>query len=292
MDQVFKLPDSRLLVYHLYGPENGRPVLYFHGTPSSRLEPQLLPAFGIDLQGLLKKAGMQLIAVDRPGMGWSTHHTKGNRFLSFANDIRLLMEQLGVGKCPVLCWSGGGPYALAVASRYPQLISGVYILCGFTRHFDAEIMHAMGFNKWYFRSARFTPLILQAAMQVISKKEVKRFVPQHLTGLAYVDYALLSHPPHLKAVTRYTLKEACRQGAAGPVYEARQYYHDFGFPLSSITQPVHYWWGTMDGAIVRMHPEALEKHVPSAVLYYREGEGHLSMYLKGFVEAMERMSEE
>ena len=33
------LPDGRLLGYAEFGKPDGHPVLYFHGAPSSRLEP-------------------------------------------------------------------------------------------------------------------------------------------------------------------------------------------------------------------------------------------------------------
>lgn len=36
------LPDKRQLAYAEYGDPNGLPVLYFHGAPSSRLEPLIL----------------------------------------------------------------------------------------------------------------------------------------------------------------------------------------------------------------------------------------------------------
>src|SRR5919112_641474 len=110
-DQTFLLPDERTLGYAIYGPEDGKPVLYFHGTPSSRLEPLLLYEYDVDLERLLAGAGLRLIAVDRPGKGLSSFD-KNASFLSFADDVQHLCVHLGVTQCPVLCWSGGGPYAL------------------------------------------------------------------------------------------------------------------------------------------------------------------------------------
>ena len=54
------LPDGRGLGYAEFGPPDGPAVLYFHGWPSSRLEPAILGA-----------GGVRIIAVDRPGYGLS-----------------------------------------------------------------------------------------------------------------------------------------------------------------------------------------------------------------------------
>lgn len=146
-EAIFTLNDGRKLSYAVYGPENGNPVLYFHGTPSSRREPLLLQAYGIDIHALLHHAGIRLIAPDRHALTtFSRHRT----FQSFADDALTLLQHFDIQQCPVLCWSGGGTYALAIADKHPQVVKGVYILCGFTRQFDKGVMEHMGLNKWYF----------------------------------------------------------------------------------------------------------------------------------------------
>jgi pimeloyl-ACP methyl ester carboxylesterase len=82
------------------------PVLYFHGTPSSRLEPLLLGPYGIDLPKLLHRYNIKLIAIDRPGNGLSTIHTNGT-FLSFANDAMHVLMHLNISSA--VLWAGPGP---------------------------------------------------------------------------------------------------------------------------------------------------------------------------------------
>lgn len=286
MDQVITLPDGRQLGYCLYGQPEGKPCLYFHGTPSSRLEPQLLAAYDIDLNLLLYKANLYLIAVDRPGMGLSTFNPKGD-YLSFASDVLQLLQHLGITNCPVLAWSGGGPYALAIAHQYPQFISLVSIICGFTRPFAPDVLQLMGMNKWYFQLAKRTPWLLKPSMNIIRKQDTKNAPPQWITGLPYVDYAYFRHPKHLRTLSQLTLKEACRKGTRGPVYEASSYFNDFGFTLASIQQPIHYWWGLEDMTVIRLHAEAIEQQAPNAIMHYREKEGHLSLYVNCFEEVLQ-----
>src|SRR4051812_15852723 len=145
-DQHFlTLTDGRKLSYALYGPANGKPVLYFNGTPSSRLEPLLLNAYNKDLEQMLQQYNIQLIAIDRPGIGLSTYNPH-NSFQSFAGDVVQLAAHLHIAQADVSGWSGAGPFALSLAFHYPELIKGVYLVTTFTRSFSEEgvfkVMHA------------------------------------------------------------------------------------------------------------------------------------------------------
>ena len=285
------LPGGRRLCYARYGAPDARPVLYFHGTPSSRLEPLLLEAFGYRLDELLAEAGLHLIAIDRPGMGGSEYR-KGERYRSFARDADDLRRALGLPPLPLLCWSGGGPYALTMAGAFPEAVTGVHIICGFTRPFDQEVQRLMGLNKWYFRAARYAPFLLAPALRLLRGRRPKRLPPQWLSGLPWEDYHLLDRPGTLGPMARYSLREAVRGGALGPIMEARAYFHPFPYELSAINQPLHYWWGTRDLSVSRAHAEAIEREAPDARMHYRPGEGHLSIYVNCFREILQVLSEE
>jgi pimeloyl-ACP methyl ester carboxylesterase len=289
VEGIYKLADGRRMAYAIYGFREGYPVLYFHGTPSSRLEPLLLRAFDMEPEALLRERKICLIAIDRPGMGLSTFDPMCS-FLSVAADARQLLNHLQILHCSVLCWSGGGPYALAMAHQFPQYVDAVYILCGFSRCFDEEVVREMGLNKWYFRSAYYLPFILRSCLNIVNLKESRTLPPRALTGLPEVDYYLMKDPVHLKAITFNTIKEACRIGSKGAVQEARNYFGDFGFRLSSIGQPVHYWWGTEDTSVVKLHPLAVEQEIKQGFVHYCPGEGHLSVYIRCFLEALEVIS--
>lgn len=285
-----ELKDGRILSYTTYGPIEGKPVLYFHGTPSSSHELQLLKAYDIEPEELLKDAYVKIIAVDRPGMGRSSFNPGGN-FTSFSHDVAELMQVLRVSSAPIVSWSGGGPYSLSMVYHFPDKVEAVYIICGFTRKFDKEILDAMGFNKWYFKLAKNLPGLLKTSMNILRKKKINSFLPQKFTGLSYVDYALLDDPENISAVSQVTLKHACKNGAGGAVYEAANYFSDPGYDLSAIERPVHYWWGTKDMSVIIHHPREIEERVKNSIVYYREGEGHLSLYINCFAEVMQMVGE-
>ena len=284
-EAIFTLKNRRKLSYAVYGPADGKPVLYFHGTPSSRREILLLNAYGVDFDAVLFESGIRLIAVDRHAL--STFHPQRN-FLSFANDAVELLQHFNIKKCPVLCWSGGGPYALAIAHNYPQIIEGVYILCGFTKQFDKDVMQQMGMNKWYFRCAKYAPLGLQLALNITRRKKINSLPHQKITGLPYKDYALLQEG--IKQVAGLTLKEATRKGAKSAVHEAASYFKKFSFAVENIVQPIHYWWGTKDMSVVEPHAREIEQKAQRPVMHYLNDEGHLSLYLKCFGEAIQTIA--
>ena len=67
-----RLRDGRILAYSEYGSPRGLPIIHCHGTPSSRVEGNLIfdPAMATEL-------GVGIIVPDRPGMGRSDSSSTG-----------------------------------------------------------------------------------------------------------------------------------------------------------------------------------------------------------------------
>jgi pimeloyl-ACP methyl ester carboxylesterase len=64
LNQQIRLRDGRMLGFAEYGVPTGVPIVYFHGWPSSRLEPYAVREVCVQL-------GVRMIAADRPGFGLS-----------------------------------------------------------------------------------------------------------------------------------------------------------------------------------------------------------------------------
>src|SRR4051812_32638236 len=228
------LKDGRKLSYALYGPANGKPVFYFHGTPSSRLEPLLLNVHNKDLEQLLLQYAIQLIAVDRPGAGLSTYNPH-NSFQSFAGDVAQLAAHLHINQAGVLGWSGAGPFALSLAFHYPELIKGVYLITTFTRSFGEDgvfkVMHA---NKYYFGTARYAPWLLRAVMNVVSRKPSDKPMPKWLSGMPEADSKCMNTPEEIQQLSLVSIYESCIIGTRGAVQEAALYFNPTGYDISQI----------------------------------------------------------
>ncbi|KAI1272960.1 Alpha/Beta hydrolase protein [Xylaria sp. FL0933] len=119
--QTLKLADGRMLGFAEYGSPTGKPIFFFHGFPSSRLE----------AEGILKlvpRKDLRIIAPERPGFGLSTFNPR-HRVTDWPDDVRALAAHLGLNRFTILGGSGGAPYALACARSLPaEMISAVGLL--------------------------------------------------------------------------------------------------------------------------------------------------------------------
>lgn len=94
---TYTLPDGRELGYADYGDPKGKPILYQHGIPGSRIEATRYHDLG-------KELGLRIISIDRPGYGWSAPFSryKGRTVKSWAEDINALAEHLQLNEYAVL----------------------------------------------------------------------------------------------------------------------------------------------------------------------------------------------
>jgi pimeloyl-ACP methyl ester carboxylesterase len=79
--------------------------------------------------------GLTLITYDRPGYGGSSPQP-GRTVADCAADVRAIGEAVGVGRCAVWGFSGGGPHALACAALLGDLVTAVATV-GSPAPFDA-----------------------------------------------------------------------------------------------------------------------------------------------------------
>jgi pimeloyl-ACP methyl ester carboxylesterase len=100
MAKQLKLSDGRNLDYAIAGAIDGFPLIWHHGTPSGYIAiPSLAKA--------CEKSGFTLLTFSRAGYGGSSRR-KGRRVVDDVDDVRELMKHLGLEKCVVGGWSGGG----------------------------------------------------------------------------------------------------------------------------------------------------------------------------------------
>lgn len=118
------MPDHRTVGYADFGPADGRPALWCHGGPGSRLEPSADAAAAA-------AAGYRFIGVDRPGYGLSTPQP-GRSIGDWVADGLAVLDALGIERATVVGVSTGGAYALALAAAAPHRVTGVIACCALT----------------------------------------------------------------------------------------------------------------------------------------------------------------
>ncbi|WP_282341808.1 alpha/beta hydrolase [Pseudomonas sp. PS02288] len=111
------------LAAHLYGPEDGRPVIALHGwldnaASFARLAPKL--------------TGMRIVALDFAGHGHSAHRAvgAGYQLWDYALDVLLVAEQLGWPRFSLLGHSMGAIVSVLLAGAMPQRIERLALIDG------------------------------------------------------------------------------------------------------------------------------------------------------------------
>lgn len=113
---------------HYVEQGEGRPILFIHGL-GAQLHQFRAPLF--DMFG----AGYRLIAIDRPGSGYSVRAPGATgRLPEQALVVRRFIEALGLEKPLVVGHSLGGAVALTLAIEHPDAISGLALLSPHTYH--------------------------------------------------------------------------------------------------------------------------------------------------------------
>jgi pimeloyl-ACP methyl ester carboxylesterase len=98
---------DRILRARDAGAPSGRPIVFFHGTPGSRLDMVFADQLAEDL-------GLRLVSFDRPGYGGST--AAPFSLSSIAQDAAAVADALDIAEFATLGQSGGGPFSLAAAA--------------------------------------------------------------------------------------------------------------------------------------------------------------------------------
>lgn len=99
------------LYYEVYG--EGEPIVLLHGNSGS------IKDFYQQIPVLSKK--YKVIALDTRGQGRSTDTSKNNLTYSiFADDLKVLTDELGFKKINIVGWSDGGNTGLEFVLKYPE----------------------------------------------------------------------------------------------------------------------------------------------------------------------------
>ncbi len=148
---------------HYVEEGEGPPILFIHGLGGT-LHHLRHPLFGG------KIPGYRLIALDRPGAGWSTRAPGASaRLPEQAALIAKFIDWLGLEKPLVVGHSLGGMIALTVALNHPDKISGIVLIAALTRHREgvprefAPIYIRSPLKRWLLANTVAIPAALKMA---------------------------------------------------------------------------------------------------------------------------------
>lgn len=272
LSQSFRLPDGRALAYAEYGAPGGKPVFYFHGSAGSRLEPVMLDGEA------MQKAGIRLIACDRPGMGGSDFQP-GRVVSQWPADITTLAGSLGLGKFGVFGISGGAGYVSACARCIPERLSAAVIASG-AGPMDSPEARAglpfMGRLMWGLaaRSMRLTVLLLNLT-KPRGLGNVAKIRAQMLRSMPPAEAAIFEKPGRLEAFMA-SAAESMRQGIQGIAWDTHLCARPLDFRLGDIRFPVRLLHGEADQNVPVAVARVVAAAIPGCQATFYPGEGHFS----------------
>jgi pimeloyl-ACP methyl ester carboxylesterase len=254
-----RLADGRRLVAHSHGEaaSDGFTLIWHHGSPQTGalLDP---------LVDAAARRGLRLVSYGRPSYGGSSPN-RGRDVASAAADVAALADALGIERFAVMGASGGGPHALACAALLPDRVIGAVALASpapYTDDFD-----------WFAGMA--SPGALRAARAGREARE--RFAETDEfdeASFTSADWAALAGPWASLG------RDAGRADEAGPeglIDDDLAFARPWGFDLATIAVPVLLVHGGEDRVIPASHADALLRAIPTAELWSRPRDGHVSV---------------
>ena len=272
VEGTIEVAPGRRLGFSEFGPADGRPVVWMHGTPGARR--QIPQAARVAAQEL----GVRIVGVDRPGVGASTPLLYSS-LRDFAPDLGELANRLGFEQFAMLGLSGGGPYVLACAYAIPERVAVGGVLGGVapTQGPDAQPGGLVG------RLEPLAPLAatLHVPLSALLGVGLRAFRP--FFSPAFDLYARFSPEadrrvfdrPEVKAMFLDDLLRGSRKGMAAPIYDLVLFCRPWGFSVRDLTVPIRWWHGDADNIVPLSHGMHLVSLIPDAQLFVRPGESHL-----------------
>ena len=266
------LKDGRQLGYAEYGDPEGTPILFFHGFPGSRLEPS-------HLQNIALSNNYRLIGIDRPGMGLSSIHQKRS-ILSWADDVEMFADHLGLKKFSIIGQSGGAPFVAACANKIPHRIHGAAIVSGVAPFEIPEATASLSRgDRLVNKAIQAMPWIVTGMMKLTLMMYKKPWMlKQVLKQLPEVD-RLAFHSIGGNEIINAMLLEPFRNGVAGATQEFQLFVKPWGFDVANIKCLTTIWQGGLDKRVPAMHAKLYAKLIPNSKLTFLKQEGHVSLLI-------------
>lgn len=221
--------------------------------------------FTFDLVGRLN-SDFRVIAVDRPGLGWSDSLGETDSDpREQARVLRLALDQLGVDNPIIVGHSYGGAVAMGWALQAPNETSAVVLLAGATHPWPGTL------GAWYRLNA--TPLGRPA------RATVTAFAPQDMVANVLEEvFEPADVPEGFNAYfgPNLSLRRASQANNTRQVNALLDHVRQMQPGYAALTLPIEILHGDADTIVgLEIHSRRMVEDAPGAVLTVLENAGHM-----------------
>jgi pimeloyl-ACP methyl ester carboxylesterase len=240
--QVLQLADGRELAWSEYGHRHGYPLVYLHRQAGSRVEAKLLHESALS-------AGFRLIAVDRPGIGYSSFKPLHD-IRELVGDYQQLIIHLDIDQAGLVSWGAGSVLALEIARCLKPKISLIHLIS------PLRLRSGLPEMPWLRGIATtITRLLLSSRA-----RSMKRAEAEYLSGwreqLSYADKGQVDDP-WFGSLMAEVARQSLRQGSAGAAQDLVLSYCRKTLPAPGVMVPVHEWSVGSDHSFDLLTPDLM-----------------------------------
>ena len=284
-ESLIRLENGGVIAFEEYGDENGLPVIFCHGWPSSRTMARLTDKAARDL-------GIRIISPDRPGISGSSLQPN-RKLLDWPPLVQRLVDSLDIGEFRVLAVSGGAPYAYATARTMSERVRAIAIVSGAIPIVDLPGREGLlPLYRWMLALYRTRPQLLRklfyVARPILSLGLPVRLRPLllKLLMLRPCDEDSLRDSAAFEAVFE-SQRRAWRGSAEGVIADAQIYAQPWGFSIEEVRVPVRLWHGTQDRAFSVHLAEEVARQLLNCQAHFVDSAGHYSLPIRHMREILE-----
>jgi pimeloyl-ACP methyl ester carboxylesterase len=262
------------------GDPAGVPLLYLHGTPDSRLA---RPAD----DGPAARAGVRLLALDRPGYGGSDPLPIGGSSWTgrLARDAAAVLDELQVERVALLAWSGGTLAALALAASLPAQVSALGIVAGLVprQAYGDPAVRRAGAER--LRTLELADTLAPGRLGEAVAPLLAPYPCDHALALEHqADHRDPAGARELASVAggadrmADALVEAVRHGLAGVAADVEAQARAFDVDVTAVACQTRLWYGSADAVTPPAFGEWYARELPAAALDVVPGAAHYLLF--------------
>jgi len=249
-------------------------VVHCHGTPGGRLV-----SYATE-----DDSSYRHIALDRPGFGLSDPDP-GRTVGDHAGDVRQVLDHVGIGRCSLFGWSGGGPHALGLGALLPDRVMRVAVIGCPAPDGDPDFDVTVGMpemNRESHQMLKENPEqdrrgVEEAVAAFLNDPE--SFLDQIDAILDPVDVAA-NRAMNMKPRMIAQLRDAFQNGAEGWFEDDMITVRPWGFSPEDVRVEVWLWHGERDRLVPVSHGRYIAGRLPQCTGSFLPDDGHVSPLLR------------